>query len=90
MAEYLRLLTLLAAVGLLLFSAGAASVRTLPDGQSRVRVPTPILIFPVGVSEHITAGQGRGPPGPRAQIVVATGVLPQKRELRRLGMSQGW
>jgi hypothetical protein len=32
------------------------------------------MITAVGVSEHIAAGQGRGPPLSQRQIVVATGV----------------
>jgi hypothetical protein len=68
------LLTLLAAVGLLVFGAGTASAASLPDAGSRVRVSTPETITAVGVSEHIAAGQGRGPRLPQPQLVVATGV----------------
>jgi hypothetical protein len=64
----------LAVVGLLLFGAGTASTAPLPDAGNRVQASTPQTITAVGVSEHIAAGQGRGPPAPRAGIVVATGV----------------
>jgi hypothetical protein len=68
------LLAVLAAVGLLVFGAGTASAHTLPDAGNRVRVSAPETITAVGVSEHIAAGQGRGPPVLAAGFVVATGV----------------
>jgi hypothetical protein len=68
------LLAALAAVGLLVFSAGTTSAHTLPDAGNRVRASTPETITAVGVSEHVRAGQGRGPPVLQSQIVVATGV----------------
>jgi hypothetical protein len=68
------LLAVLAAVGLLVFGAGTASAHTLPDAGNRVRASAPETITAVGVSEHVRAGQGRGPPVLQGQIVVATGV----------------
>jgi hypothetical protein len=68
------LLALLAAVGVLLFSTGTASAASLPDAGNRVRASAPETIAAVGVSEHVRAGQGRGPPVSQPRIVVATGV----------------
>jgi hypothetical protein len=68
------LLAVLAAVGVLLLSAGTASAHTMPGAGNRVRACVPETITAVGVSEHIAAGQGRGPPVLQGQIVVATGV----------------
>jgi hypothetical protein len=68
------LLTLLTVVGLLVFGAETASAARLPDAGNRVRASAPETITAVGVSEHIRAGQGRGPPVLQGQIVVATGV----------------
>ena len=61
-------------VGLLVLGAGTASAASLPDGQTRVQVSTSETITAVGMSEHIAAGQGRGPPVLQGQFVVATGV----------------
>jgi hypothetical protein len=68
------LLAVLAAVGVLLFPTGTASAHTLLDAGNRVRASAPETITAVGVSEHVRAGQGRGPPVLQSQIVVATGV----------------
>jgi hypothetical protein len=68
------LLALLTAVGLLVFGAGTASAHTLPDAGNRVRACAPETITAVGVSEHIAAGQDRGPPLSQPRFVVATGV----------------
>ena len=64
----------LAAVGLLVLGVGTASAHTLPEAGNRFRASTPETITAVGVSEHIAAGQGRGPTLSQPQFVVATGV----------------
>ena len=68
------LLAVLAVVGVLRISAGTASATGLPEAGNRVRASAPQTITAVGVSEHVRAGQGRGPPVLHGQIVVATGV----------------
>jgi hypothetical protein len=68
------LLTILAAVGPLVFGAGTAPAHTPPSAGNRVRDSAPETITAVGVSEHISPAQGRGPPLSRPRFVVATGV----------------
>jgi hypothetical protein len=82
------LLAVLAVVGLLAFGTGTASARTLPDAGNRVRVSTPETITAVGVSEHITAGQGRGPPVLQRRFVVATGVAAETAPAAGIRFSQ--
>jgi hypothetical protein len=67
-------LGVLTVVGLLALGTVAASAAALPDGGNRVGVSASQTITAVGVSEHVSPGQGRDPPVWQGRLVVATGV----------------